>query len=353
MTYFVNFLLVLVYYFIIKIIVGGKDRSCKLFFVFVTLHAILFRALASPFNYVDTDLYADGFKEIADMSFVDAVFVPNIYSSWGVGFISLNWILNRFTPDVTLNFVVISIVSVYGVLLYYFKSSYSFLISVLFYLLYPMLYFMGFGVIRQHLSIVFILWALYFIDEIKKSIPLILIGISCHFSALIILPFYLIRKIDIKLLDIKRVIVISIIGVTFLKLLIMYGMSYLPEYYKNVSEGDGENNRLPFLIIGSLIFMFLYTRVLNKMNNPNDMNIVRFMLYGLLVSLFSIGFPGGGRLTLPFIYVMPVAIAQLYKYSGTKMKRVCGIYTFFLFVVVFVQLYLADYQYGYSLIWEK
>ena len=128
MFYLFNLLIIPLYYLVIRIITSNKHSANKFFFLVISFHAILFRALANPYNYQeDTFLYAEGFQSISDMTFSDAVLSVNFYTHWGPLYLALNWVLGRITTDPAILFVVVAFLTVGLILWFYYKTSYSFL----------------------------------------------------------------------------------------------------------------------------------------------------------------------------------------------------------------------------------
>jgi len=353
MVYFINYLIIPLYYAIIKIAVSDKNKVRKLFFFVILLHAVLFRALANPFNYVDTERYAVAFENISDMTFKEAVLSPNIYSEWGLGYVGLNWIISRLTSDYAYLFVILAILSVGGVMLYYYKTTTTPLTTVMLYLLYPMMYIMGFGVLRQHLAVVFILWGLYYMDNLKFSIPLAIMGILCHTSALVVVPFYLMRNINLQHFTLTKLISISAIGFYAITLSIAYVLSFISRYDTVLTNEGSQRNIVPVFMLGSLLFMFFFSGITNRVKDVKDGNIVRFLIYGFIIAIIGMTIPRGGRLTLYFIYVIPVAVSLLFKYSTVHLKWINKAYIVLLFALVSVLVYYSVDKYDvYKFYWE-
>ena len=355
MFYLINLLAVPLYYALIRLVIKNKASSLSIFFVVVTIHAILFRALANPNNFVDADTYTTAFEYLRYVSFTDAVFSP--YSSWGIGFVVLSWLIGKVSSDVVLLYATIAFLSVGGILLFYKKTTYGLLTSVMMFLLYPMLYYMGFGVLRQHLSIPFMLFALYYIDNKKISIPLSFISILLHTGSIIFVPFYFIIGFYRKY-SLKTSCFFSIVAIIVLKNAILFVLSFFPRYEATYFEKEATNNIVPVLLIGVLL-LFIYGSNIGtiiKRTNRRDDNILLFLLYGFFVSILSIGMPAAGRLSLPFVYLLPVAMTYLFRYKRKSVDY------YQLYLVVFLTITLWQYYlkyeagllslYTYSFYWE-
>lgn len=353
MIYLLNFLLVPLYYFVIRAFFS-KKKADRVFFVTVAIHAVLFRALANPYVYTDTQGYSYAFESIATMNFKEAVLSVNYWSRWGQGYVAFNWLISRFTHDPRYLFVVLSILSVGGVMLFYRKISTTPLLTVMLYLLYPMMYVMGFGVVRQHLAIVFVLWALYYANNLKISVPLIAIGILFHTTALVFLPFYFIRKLNVKKMNSLKIMIFSVVGFLLMSLLVGYVISFT-ERYEDVMEREGDSrNFAPVVFLGLTITGLLITGAIRKVKDVKDSLIVRYLIYGLIVAIFATTVPRAGRLPLYFLYCIPVAISVMYKYCNKANKLIVNAIVAIIFALTAVMVYHASAKYeSYMFIWEK
>lgn len=353
MFYLLNLLLVPIYWCIIYHLNGARKKKHNLFFGIILIHAVLFRALANPLNYTDTEGYAIAYENIATYSLTEAL--TSIYGAWGVGYVGLNWLLSRVSSDPYLLFFFLSVISVGGVLLFYKKTSYGLLASIMLYLTYPMLYYMSFGVVRQHFSIVFILYSLYYFDRFKISITFALTAILMHTSAIVFIPFYIWRKIDLRKKN--AVVVASTVISCFVAMRLLMGviLSYLPRYLDEGFGSEGEaNNSLPIILIGFTLFLLNLSKASKRLSSKMETNIYSFMLYGLAVSLFCFGLKGAGRFTLPFIYVLPVVITYIKKYGFNKsIYYYCYLISFFVFIIWRIYASYDPTTYDYISIWEK
>lgn len=357
MVYLYNLLAVPLYYYIIRINAKNTVNSTKFFYFVVALHAILFRVLANPYNYVDIENYANAFGNIAEMSFNEAVFSFNIYSAWGVGYVALNWVVGQLANNALYLFAITTILSVGGTVYYYKKTSYLSLAPIMLYLLYPMMYFMSFGVIRQHISIPFILFALYYIDNLKYSIPLLIISILFHTGAVVFVPFYFLIYFY-KKHSLKVSICFSLVMVVLMKGSVLFLLSFLPRYEETYEERESTNNIVPVFLIGFFLYLLYVSKIWQriKCSNQKDYNVILFVFYGFFVSLFSIGMSSAGRLPLPFIYILPVAMTYLYKYNRKKVlfyHMYLAVFTSITLIFYYLSYKAGElYVYAYSFFWE-
>lgn len=354
MIYLFNLLLIPIYYFVINATIHNKKKARNYFFLVVALHAILFRALANPYVYPDTQRYTYAFDYIAGMKFKEMAFSINQFTGWGVGYLILNWIIGQLTHDATYLFIVLSVISVGGVMLFYYKTSYTPLLTVVLYLSYPMMYTMGFGVVRQHLAVVFVLWALYYADKLKYSIPLILIGILCHTSSMVFLPFYFIRNLNLKKFNSFNLFWFSVIGFVVMTFLVGYVLSFLSRYEEVMQEEGEQTNIVPVFMIGVTVLLFYITGIVKRISEIRDKMILRFLIYGLVIALFGMTVPVAGRLSLCFIYALPVAVSILYNHKSKNNKDFVSIYITVILLAVSFLVYGSSAKFAtYLFFWDK
>ncbi len=356
MIYILNLFLVFLYFFIIKVRCKGELKQNYLFAIVVTVHALLFRVLAYPFDYADTLGYANAYMDISDYSFKEVAFSFHEYTVWGQGYAVINWLLSRISTDIMFFFIVIGIFITGGALWFYKKTSYSLLLTVFLYFLYPMLYLMGFAVLRQHIAAVIILFALFYVNNYKISIPLALVAPLVHISAVVFLPFFIWRKIDFSKMNPIKLIICLVLGIIVLRAIVGIAIGFISNILVTnrnedfASQGDN-SNIMPVIILGSMTIIIFKENILKKCKGI-DYEIILFLIYGFLISIFGVGLSGAGRLSLFFIYIVPVAVSYLIHYS-IEYRPLNIIYIFFLCLVFIRQIYymhsswVLDYDYKF------
>ena len=350
MTYLYNLLLIPIYYGILAYSFPNKYKRNKAFAIIVCIHTTLFRALANPYNYVDTEGYSEGFKVISKMSFSEAILSLNFYTHWGQGYLLFNWFIGRFTDDSTYLFILASFLAIIPVIWFYYKTSYKLLLVVLLYLTYPMLYYMGFGVLREHLAVPFVLLALYHIDKLKVSIPLAITGLLFHTSAIIFFPFYLVCRINFSPKYKMKLFSIILVIVIIMKMTMGYVLSFMPKYEEIVHGNESQNNIVPVILIGMVTF-FISSQDFGKLCR-RYLDIQKFIYYVLAISLFCIGIPGLGRLSIYFLYVIPVAISIYMVQCKMAVKKYLLLLSIALIYVRQIIYFLEVKSMDYSFFWE-
>lgn len=355
MVFVINFVAVFIYYILIKQVMKNKDVSYKVFIWIATIHAILFRIITCPFQVDDAERYVDAYAYISEMTFNEAVLSLNYYTPWGQGFVFFNWLLSVLSNLPIFLFISASIISVGGVMLYYKKTSYALLVTISMYLIYPMLYLMGFGVIRQHMAVVFVLFALFYVNEWKKSLTLAIIGFLIHNSAIVFFPFLIWNCFFKKHSQSLKYYFIIVVLIFMLRFFIIIVVAFLPRYLEVLEEGEKTNNIIPLILLVSLSWLFYKFRINRKINTPLDFNIFSYTIYGIFVAILGLGIPGAGRLTLYNVYVIPVALTLLYKYSPHKRFYVNMYYYAFMFLsILLISIGInGGERYAFYYLWEK
>jgi len=354
MTYLLNFLLVPLYYLVLRMITT-KQKADRLFMWIVAIHAILFRALANPYNYVDTGNYVHAFKDISGWTLKHTVVDNNAYTSWGRGYLLYNWIVSRAFNEVQAFYFITGIISVGLLMAYYKKTMYTVLAPILFYLSYHMMYMHGFGVIRQHLAMPFLLFALYYVERPKVSVLFAVAATGLHPACLAFFPFYLMYWLARKMsfAELAGVCLMAFITARFFVTGIL---SFFPRYARYLNS-TASSNIVPVLLTIFMLLLLYEADVYGKVEKRTDRNLLLFLIYGLGLSVFCIKLPGAGRLSLPVVYAVPVAMSLLYQYGGKK-KDEYNLCVTGLAMLVVVGLYLAIENgrsplLRYSLFWER
>lgn len=355
MIYLLNLLFVPLYYCIIKGTFRERKKANKLFATIACIHAVLFRALANPYNYVDAGWYFLGYYDMAKMSILDLFSPFNPYIDWGVGFDLLTWTLGQFFNNPVILYIIVALLSLIPLFWLYFKLSSNLFLTLLIFFIYPMMYLHGFGVIRQHLAVTIVLLSLFFVDKKWLSLLLALLALTIHTSAIVFFPYYLWRKLPFRKLSIKRALIYVLGGVVIGRMLFTPILSSLDRYSELLTSTENSNNIVPVFFIGGLVFLCFIQRLNNKLKGIR-FEMLNFCFYGLAVSLFCIGIPGMGRLTLFFLYVVPIVITYLFLYSKRQFLNYSFLICVFVMVIVLRGIDFSkrnSFNYNYSFFWEK
>lgn len=307
--YLLNLLVICFYRLIIRVLGFKKDKERVCFVVLAFIHITIFHALRDPYIFPDNTGYSEAFVEISQMSFHEAAFELTPYSVWGQGYVLLNWLLSRISNDPSILFVGTSIIMVSGIMWFIYKCSYSPLMSICAFFLYASLMFQSFYAIRQHIAATFLLLALLYIQNLKKSIPLCILAILFHASAVVFVPFYFFYYCKWKY-KVKSLIIVG----GLILVVLHFGVNFMMQNYERYGayEDRTGNNTLPLLVMISLLFMHLYNRSFRYCNDEKDRIMLKFLVYASFMLLGLLGSPGG-RLSCYFVYPMIVILPLLLK----------------------------------------
>lgn len=351
MFYLINLLILIIYYFIIVGRDAQSPQKRKRFAIIACIHIVLFRALSDPFSYVDTELYDEGFKSISAMSFEEAILQVNYYTNWGHAYILLNWIIGLFTDNSIVMFITASIIAIVPVVFFYYKSGQKLLFPLLIYLAYPMMFYQGMGVLRQHLSVAIILMVLYYLERPKYSLPLAIVACLMHTSGIVILPFLFLNRIKLASYLNAKGLFLSIAFLVIFRYSMWSILSFMPKYMDIVSEGS-DNNIAPIAWMGSILFLYLLDHRINLSWTDIERNIMSFFLYGFIISLCCLGLNGMGRFTICFYYVIPLASMMIIRRAKSGSIAV-SVYAINIAITLIMLYYSVPvHNYDYKFFWE-
>lgn len=313
MVYFYNVLFILLYGAVCKITL--PPRYTRLVFCLISaLHIGAFHALRNPYVYPDNENYALAFERIAGFSLQENISVFGAYFNWGPGYVFLNYLLYKLSPNPEILFVTTSVLMVGAIIWVIFKCSYMPVVSVCLYLLYPLMFYQSLFVIRQHLAAAFIMLAVYYMDKRKLSVLLGLLAVSFHTSAIVFLLFFFFRRVKITKDTMSKITFYAILLVVGFNLALPYFMNVFSRY-EHYADESGSSNIVPLFMIGALFLAHLANGTIKSINTEKDRNIWYYLAFGFMLCCCTLGLPGGGRLTNYCMYVIPLALPLLLKYN--------------------------------------
>lgn len=351
MAFFINLCVVFIYYFIFTVVYRHEpDKRNKLFAIVVGMHAVLFRALADPYIFVDTEQYHKGFDDISAMTLRESVFQLNFYTHWGQGYLLWNWLISRFAEDYHFLYIATAIAGVSTVVWFYYKSVGNVLFPMIIYLAYPMMFYQSCGVLRQHFSVAFILLAIYYLDNYIKSIPLAVMACLMHTSSIVFLPFFFWNKINLKNFSFAILVPLILICLVVFREVMGFILSFMPKYEEIVGSSTESSNMFPVLWMSPIVVISLLCKLYKKNIKQLQSRILSFLYYGFAISIFSVGLSGMGRFTICFLYIIPVASMIIWKYNKNFKLILIAINV----VAVIIQVYFsaAVKDYNYLFLWE-
>jgi hypothetical protein len=303
-TFFIYNLILLISVFFAWISENTKHYE-KLFITFSFFTILIISCLRFDIGY-DYDHYAHTFKE---------VYYNTIYNTDILNRISLYyWICRLFSFSSKGYIFVIGIYSFFTLYFLFNALTYRKILSggIFIFVTYNML-FVSFDQIRQTLAIVIFIYSIKYVEQkkLKSYLFYMLLACTVHLSAIAVLPFYFINKLEKPKLRIWAVIIpIFIFGYysglweaireAFFKIIPYY--NFYAQYQNQLNSAKLNSNiGVAYLVVVSLLLLWL----LKKHNKPiffyttafglifylfasNNLNLWRFANYFLFYQAISI-----------------------------------------------------------------
>lgn len=334
--YFVFVILVFLFYSVVKTLPISEGKKLKRFCLLAFVVIFFLHSFKDDSILPDLDRDGGGYKyEFELICEIDSfkAFLVSYFITGGyfheIGWALLNFIVSRFTDDFTVFQKVVSIGICAGYSYGIYRLSKNPLFSFFFLMLYPTALFQSFYVLRQHLAqaLFFFLVPYIISNDYKKIFLGFVIVISLHYSAVILLPFYIYFRLGDKLFTFKRIVfsVLLIGGYLFL----LNNVTYERYADKAVEE---KSNTLGLILTGGVFCIYVLFHIINKKKkqivDKYDSLVKTYMLYSVIICLACIG-TSTGRLTNYFTIFLMISVPYSVCYCN-KPLRLCA-YTVFLF----------------------
>lgn len=244
---------------------------------------------------LDGDFYTNyiGFIKTSDLRFKD------IFTSSEFGHLLFRKVISLFTTNPQWYFAISSVFIIVSFFIFFHRYSPNIYISILLFVTLT-IYFYTHNITRQYIAISICLYAIPFLLDRKfwRYLIIILIAMTFHTSAIIMIVLYFIANIPIKLITILNYIVsISIVLILFYQVL-NFVQRFIYYNYSNESYGMIPSNKLNIVLpIIQLIFAFcLYrynnAKALNKLDSSGELTDkkVNARLDNLLIHMSLLAF---------------------------------------------------------------
>lgn len=278
----INLLVVTLSSFIAEIMTT-KSKVHEKYFICITAISLI---IVSGFRYmVGTDYmaYYKGYLSASTEKLQDAK---------DVGFLVLNKLLNNISSNPQMIFLVTSIIINICVVLFLYKNSIKFSLSIYFYIT-TFTYYSSMNGVRQFLATSIILLAYRCLVErnfIKYSIY-VLIASTIHGSALLMIPIYFL--VNQKIFSIKNLFIIA--SAIFAYIFFQPVFSWLMNSVERFSEyndylfveGQGVNILRVLVLLAPLIAIIIFIKKKNIEVDKNLQIIINLCLIGLLFMILA------------------------------------------------------------------
>ena len=243
------------------------------------------------------------------------------------GWSLLNFLVSRLTSDFTVFQKIVGFFICAGYSYGVYKLSKSPLFSFLFIMLYATALFQSFYVLRQHLATALLF---FFVPSIVnkrhfKVLVGIVLAVSIHYSALVLVPFYFFYLMGNKLFSIQRIIyvVLLIMGFAF----VLNHMTF-ERYEDNATEEL--SNALGFVLTSGVLLVHIISNKQKRKHlvaNQYDFFIETYMLYSVAICFACMG-SSTGRLTNYFTLFLSSSVP----YSVRNLNKLIRLSAYLVFL---------------------
>lgn len=190
-----NFLSIFIYaYFLLGKYNTNKNK--KIFIGLVTLQFVLINGLRHFSVGIDTIVYHWGFRDAVESSHLLELFSMNRYEP---GYNLLAWVVGLFTTNYAIFFIVLALLIFIPLAFFIYRNSENYFLSYFMFVVLR-LYDFSMNGLRQAIAMSIVLFAFEFAMEKKlwKFLTCVIIATLFHYSAIIILPIYILANIKLK-----------------------------------------------------------------------------------------------------------------------------------------------------------
>lgn len=297
--------------------------------------------------------YSNRFNSINDYSFSDLFrYDFNIET----GYLILNKIINLFTNNEVVLFAVMTLIILYGFYHQFNKYSVNIWLSVLMFVTVGS-YYASFNISRQIVAVAIIfLGSRFLYNRMFFKYLLVVISASLfHMSALIMIPFYFILNMRIKIKNLFFLFVVTVIAVVFFdEILSIIQIFVYSNYTHNAWGMDGQAITNVVLPIAFLLFVLLNSNKIDSKNNKMHriwFNAVIFYAIFNILALQVEMVERLGRFFAPYaLLLIPYIFSKVYD----KYLRFIYMMALVVLLVLYNYVILSNSVFDpYYFIWER
>jgi transmembrane protein EpsG len=294
--------------FIILFIIYALLSADKLFKKnakwFLLIFFIIFSGLRYQIGW-DYDVYTKLFFRTDELA--------DIEPSWRL----LILFFNYTTGNAQTLFFLSSIIIYSLIIFFIYRYSSSPVLSMLVFICFPLYYGESLSCIRQYIAVGFFLLSYKYLikRDFLKFLLINAIGISFHYSAIVVIPFYFISHLRIP----NRILIFLVVGSFFLYTLIIY---FFPEFELiqkyTIYTGEGfeveSSSGIDVIMRYLLIIALLLSK--KKLDYDNDIRVrttFNFYIIGALICSGLYFYPPFRRMSYFFMIFEVLIIADLYR----------------------------------------
>ena len=333
--YITNLLLFLFYSILVNNSSLNKKKATLIIFVISAIQLLWIQSFYDNEKLLDSFRYISVFQN-SKFSTVASIRQDAMANELGIGYILYNKLISYFTNDIHLFYMVTYFIIDIPLLWYFYKVSNNYILTFLLYICHPMLFWDSNYILRQHLAISLSAIVIYYSNKKLISIPMAIVAASMHLSAIVIIPFLIWKELKLGKASVVKIVFMVGLALIILSVL-FYQLVAQSDRYSGYLTAEHNLYLVPFLLLAPLVvILYMQRRFIYK--NVHERNLFEYLLYGLVITLFSMS-SSFGRITTYFIAFVPVAVPIVLKYSYKK-NLLIFMYVFFLFAIELYMLYL-------------
>lgn len=341
MIYYIILFLIIAISSLINMFVNKKKLRCL--YILCIIYLIIFSGFRDGIGGYDLNNYSYFFHQIKPINEIGTLTELTSYR-FEILYTLLNSSIKFFTENYRVVFLICSIISISCISKFNYKYSPYPFFSML-YFLYKLFIYGNLVAVRQSVAIGLFLISIKYIEENKfyKYLIINIIGSCFHSSALILIPFFFIRKIDFKKVNLIKLIsftlLMMVISSPLLKIFAYISRYILPmnisnKIYSYTYSVYFTNASLLNIVeaVGIVALLYIFYKedrnnIIIKGSYINFMLVVAFIFFSFMA-----------RVNLYFGYFYMISVAYIIK--GIKNKNLkLLIYMMLLFIFLFGFIY--------------
>ncbi len=326
--------------------------SKKIYFFVITLLLVLVAGLRSTLVGIDLrHHYASNYYLYGTMPW-------SAIKNFGleVGIFVLSKFLNLFSLDVQWFIFVTSFLSLTPILIFLFKESKDFKVSVILFITYC-IYYQHFNQIQQEIAVSFVLLAILFLN--KKNyfgyICMTILAASFHTTALLTFALFFMRHINVNWKTIPLFLVGVAVALVCLNPLFTLFAKIFPEYAwysNNLTHGVGDKSLGVYIsiILSFCLFAWsIYNLLFRKINNKRYQFLILCSFVYFCSQLFTLNMIVLNRVGyyfLPFCLILCSENISLIKDNQSRFLLRLGICSMMIVYFVYITIFWGEISYG-------
>ncbi len=293
--------------------------------IYCAAGALVFIFVASARFDVGYDYHAYS-KTFTDITFAELEELET--ARFEKGFLIPQYVLNLITEDYIALFICVSIV-IYGMIFWLiYKYSEKPWISVTAFLCFG-IFFNSLCFLRQMIAAVIVAFAMKYIisNQPYKYIIMILLASTFHWSALVMIPMYIMLKIKPGYIYQGAMAVLTILTCIFSKMLMNYAVDifYMYRSYDVETSVEASNGLTPLYTIMFAVLFVLCFVFRNRLVEKNSANVVYIncLMYTVICEALGMRHAILSRFALlfylpPMLFLLPDLVAVIREYVEKK-----------------------------------